>query len=81
MGDAVEQSAGERFGAEDLGPLCGYPRIRYGSYRRWDVLTALLATDREIALPSLRKIEHECQYRRTKSETAMLISPDQITDN
>ena len=25
-------------------------------------------------MPSLRKVEHECQYRGTKSETAMWIS-------
>jgi hypothetical protein len=47
------------------------------AHRCRDVLTALLAVDREIALPSLWKIEHECQYRRTKGEAAMRISPRQ----
>jgi hypothetical protein len=56
--------------------LCGNPRIRHGAYRGRDVLTALLAADREVAVPSLRKVEHECQYRRTKDETAMWISPE-----
>jgi hypothetical protein len=56
--------------------LRGNPRIRHGAYRGRDVLTALLAADREVAVPSLRKVEHECQYRRTKDETAMWISPE-----
>jgi hypothetical protein len=56
--------------------LSGNPRIRHGAYRGRDVLTALLAADREVAVPSLRKVEHECQYRRTKDETAMWISQD-----
>jgi len=54
--------------------LSGNPRIRHGAYRGRDVLTALLAADREVAKPSLRKVEHECQYRRIKGETAMWIS-------
>jgi hypothetical protein len=58
----------------------GNPGIQHGAHWRRDVFTARLAADREIALPSLRKIEHECQYRRIKSETAMWIAPDQITD-
>ncbi len=53
-----------------------YPRIRHGAYRGRDVLTALLAADREVAVPSLRKVEHDCQYRRTKGETTMWISPE-----
>ena len=53
--------------------LCGNPRIRHGAYRSRDVLTALLTADREVAVPSLWKVEHECQYRRTKGETAMWI--------
>jgi hypothetical protein len=53
--------------------LRGNPRIRHGAYRGRDVLTALLAADREVAVPSLRKVEHECQYRRMKGETAMWI--------
>jgi hypothetical protein len=56
--------------------LCGNPRIRHGAYRGWDVLTAFLAADREVAIPSLRKVEHECQYRRTKGETAMWITSE-----
>jgi hypothetical protein len=56
--------------------LRGNPRIRHGAYRSRDVLTALLAADREVAVPSLRKVEHECQYRRRKDETAMWISPE-----
>ena len=52
------------------------PRIRHGAYRGWDVLTALLTADREIAISSLRKVEHECQYRGTKGETAMWISSE-----
>ena len=54
--------------------LRGNPGIRHRAHRRRDVFTALLAADREIALPSLRKIEHECQYRRTKGENTMWIS-------
>ena len=57
--------------------LCGNPRIWNSAYRSRDVLAALLAADREIAMPSLRKVEHECQYRGTKGETAMWISPEQ----
>jgi hypothetical protein len=57
------------------GTLGGNPRIRHGAYRGRDVLTALLASDREVAVPSLRKVKHECEYRRTKGETAMWISP------
>jgi hypothetical protein len=56
--------------------LRGNPRIRHGAYRSRDILTALLAADREVAVPSLRKVEHECQYRRTKGETAMWISSE-----
>jgi hypothetical protein len=56
--------------------LRGIPRIRHGAYRSRDVLTALLAADREDTVPSLRKVEHECQYRGTKGETAMWISPE-----
>jgi hypothetical protein len=56
--------------------LRGNPRIRHGAYRSWDVLTAFLAADREVAIPSLRKVKHECQYRRTKGETAMWISSE-----
>ena len=52
------------------------PRIRNGAYRSRDVLTAFLAADREVAMPSLRKVEHECQYRRRKDETTMWISPE-----
>jgi hypothetical protein len=55
--------------------LRGNPRIRHGAYRSRDVLTALLAADREFGVPSLRKVEHECQYRRIKDENAMWISP------
>jgi hypothetical protein len=52
------------------------PQSRYPAWahRGRDVFTALLAADREIALPSLRKVEHDCQYRRTKDESAMWIS-------
>jgi hypothetical protein len=53
--------------------LRGNPRIRHGAYRSRDVLTALLAADREVAVPSLRKVEHQCQYRRIKGENAMWI--------
>ena len=56
--------------------LRGNPRIRHGAYRSRDVFTALLAADREVAVPSLWKVDHECQYRRTKDETAMWISPE-----
>jgi hypothetical protein len=56
--------------------LCGNPRIRHGAYRSRDVLTALLAADREVAISSLLKVEHERQYRRTKGETAMWISSE-----
>jgi len=56
--------------------LHGNPRILHGAYRSRDVLTALLAADREVAVPSLGKVEHECQYRRIKGETAMWISPE-----
>jgi hypothetical protein len=56
--------------------LCGNPRIRHGAYRSRDVLTALLTADREVAVPSLWKVEHEGQYRRIKGETAMWISPE-----
>jgi hypothetical protein len=55
--------------------LRGNPRIRHGAYRGRDVLTALLAADREVAGPSLREVEHECQYRGTKGETTMWIFP------
>ncbi len=41
-----------------------------------DVLPAFLAADREVAMPSLRKVEHECQYRRIKDEDTMRISPE-----
>lgn len=51
----------------------GNPGIRHRAHRCRDVFTALLAADREIALPSLRKVEHECQYRRTKGEYSPLI--------
>jgi hypothetical protein len=56
--------------------LCGDPGIRHRANGRRDVFTAFLAADREVAVPSLWKVEHECQYRRTKGETAMWISPD-----
>jgi hypothetical protein len=56
--------------------LSGNPRIRHGAYRSRDVFTARLAADREGAVPSLRKVEHECKYRRTKGETAMWISSE-----
>jgi hypothetical protein len=56
--------------------LGGNPRIRHGAYRGRDVLTALLAADREVAVPSLRKVEHEYQYRRRKDETTVWISPE-----
>jgi hypothetical protein len=52
-------------------PLCGNPEIRHCAYRSGDVLTALLAADREIAVLNVRKVEHECQHRRTKDETSM----------
>lgn len=42
--------------------------IRHRAYRRRYVFTALLAANREIALQSLREIEHRRQYRRIKSE-------------
>jgi hypothetical protein len=58
------------------GTLRGNPRIRHSAYGSRDVLTALLAAAREVAVPSLWKVEHECQYRRTNSETTMWISPD-----
>jgi hypothetical protein len=58
--------------------LRGNPGIRYRAYRGRDVFTALLAADREIAVPGLRNIEHELEYRRTKGETAMWISVNQI---
>jgi len=48
------------------------PCIRHGADRRWDVLTALLAADGEIAPPSFRKVEHKEQYRRTKDETSIV---------
>jgi hypothetical protein len=54
--------------------LCGDPGIRHRANGRRDVFTAFLAADREVAVPSLWKVEHECQYRRTKGETAMWIS-------
>ena len=50
--------------------LRGNPGIWHRANRGRDVFTTFLAADREIALPSLRKIEHDCQYRRTKGETA-----------
>ena len=56
--------------------LRGNPRIRHGAYRSGDVLTAFLAADREVAMPSLRKVEHECQYRRIKDEDTVWISPE-----
>jgi hypothetical protein len=52
------------------------PGIRHGPYRRRDIFTAFLAADGEVALPSLRKVEHEEQYRRTNGENATWISPD-----
>ena len=55
----------------------GNPGIRHRAYRSRDVLTAVLAADREVALPRLWKIEHGLQYRRTKGETSMWISSDQ----
>jgi hypothetical protein len=51
----------------------------HGTYRGWDVLTALLAADREVAVPSLRKVEHESEYRRRKGETTMWISEELST--
>ena len=57
---------------------CDRLDIRHRAHWRLDVLTALLAADREVALPSLRNVEHECQYRGTKDEHSMWISPDQI---
>jgi hypothetical protein len=56
--------------------LCGDPGIRHRANGRRDVFTAFLAADREVAVPSLWKVEHECQYRRTKGETAMWISSE-----
>ena len=52
----------------------GNPGIRHRAYRCRDVFTALLALDREVAMPSLLKVEHECQNRRIKGETVMWIS-------
>jgi hypothetical protein len=54
----------------------GNPIVRHGAHRGWDILSAFLAADREIALPGLRKIEHEMEYRRTKGENTMWISLD-----
>lgn len=45
------------------------PGIRHGAHRRWDIFTAFLAADREVALPGFRKIKHEREYRRTKGES------------
>jgi hypothetical protein len=53
------------------------PRIWHGAYWSGDVLTAFLAADREVAAPNLRKVEHECQYRRTKGESSMWISTEE----
>jgi hypothetical protein len=55
--------------------LGGNPRIRHGAYRSRDVLTAFFTADREVAMPSLRKVEHKCQYRRIKDEDTVWISP------
>ena len=55
--------------------LRGNPRIRHGAYWSRDVLTALLAADGEVAMPSLREVEHECQYRRTEDENTIRIFP------
>jgi hypothetical protein len=56
--------------------LGGNPGIRHGASWSGDVLIAPLAADHEVEVPSLRQVEHECQYRRTKGETAMWISPE-----
>ena len=56
--------------------LRGNPGIRHRAHRRRNVFTAILAADREVAVPGLRNIEHELEYRRTKGETAMWISAD-----
>jgi len=53
--------------------LRGNPGIRYRANWRRDILTAPRAADGEVAMPSLRKVEHECQYRRTKGEKTMRI--------
>lgn len=45
-----------------------YPGIRHGAHRCWDILTALLTTDGEVALPALWKVEHKRKYRRTNGE-------------
>ncbi len=50
--------------------LRGNPGIRHRAHRRRNVFTAFLAADREIAVPGLRNIEHEGEYRRTKGETS-----------
>jgi hypothetical protein len=60
--------------------LCGNPRIRHGAYRGRDVLTALLAADREVAVPNLRKTKHERQYRRRKGEYSIWIPFGQISE-
>jgi hypothetical protein len=44
------------------------PGIRHGAHRRRDILTALLAANREVAFAGFWKIEHEGEYRRTKDE-------------
>jgi hypothetical protein len=56
-------------------PGCN-PIVRHGAYRGRDILSAFLAADREIALPGLRKVEHEMEYRRIEGENTMCISPD-----
>ena len=46
------------------------PGIRHGADRRRDILTALLAANREVALPAFREVEHERQYRRIEGESS-----------
>jgi hypothetical protein len=41
-----------------------------------DVLAAPFAADREVAVPSLLKVENERQHRRTKGEYPILISSE-----
>jgi len=48
------------------------PGIRHGADRRWDILTALLAADGEVAPPAFRKVEHKGKYRRRKDENSIV---------